>query len=79
MSAPVRLGAFAAVLVLVFGASYVIAGAVVPVRVVVDWTRRAEQPADHDSPSGAHPTVSTASTTSVVPHEHEDEHEDGGA
>ena len=79
MSAPARLVAFAAALVLVFGVSYVVAGAVVPDRVVEDWTRRAEQPADHDGSSGAHPTVSTTSTTSVVPHEHDDDHQDGGA
>ena len=63
MSAPARLAAFAAGLVLVFGASYVVAGAVVPDRVVDDWTRRAEQPAGHDDPSGAH-AVSTSTTPS---------------
>ena len=84
MSAPARLAAFAAALVLVFGASYVVAGAVVPDRVVEDWTRRAEQPEGHGDPSGAHTPVSTttstpvsttsgtASTTSAVPHEHQD-------
>ncbi len=82
MSAPARLAAFVVGLVLVFGASYVVAGAVVPDRVVEDWTRRAEQPATHDDPAGAH-SVSTISTTSVVPQDHEDDHqddhEDGGA
>ena len=79
MSAPARLAAFAAALLLVFAASYVVAGAVVPDRVVEDWTRRAEQPADHGDPAGAHRQVTTTSAapgaTSGVPHAHQD----GGA
>ncbi len=39
MNAPARLVTFLVGLVLLFGASYAIAGAVVPQRVVDDWTR----------------------------------------
>ncbi len=75
MSAPARLAAFAAALVVVFVASYLVAGAVVPERVVDDWTRRAEQTDDdHGGPAGAHtpapeplPSTTTIAPTDVAP------------
>ncbi len=73
MSAPARLAAFAAALVVVFAASYLVAGAVVPERVVDDWTRRAEQ-TDHEGPAGAHtpapepsPSITTIAPTDIAP------------
>ena len=54
MNVPVRLVSFAVGLVLVFGASYVVAGAVVPDRVVEDWTRSAAQSEQHDDPAAPH-------------------------
>ncbi len=90
MSVAGRLVSFAVGLVLVFGASYVVAGAVVPDRVVEDWTRSAEQSGQHDDPSAPHSgrdsgqersgratTSSTTTPTSVVGDTGSHAHPDG--
>jgi len=62
MNASTRLVAFLVVLVVLFGASYVVAGAIVPERVVDDWSRSA-----HETP----PTVVVPSSGGAT-HEHPD-------
>lgn len=71
MNAPARLVAFVIGLVVLFGTSYVVAGAVVPERVVQDWTRSAEQ---EEHP----PTTSDLDAPATDPDTHEGTHEGGG-
>ncbi len=59
MSAPARLATFVVALILVFGASYLVAGAVVPDRVVDDWTRSAQDEPPHDATTDSSPHGTT--------------------
>lgn len=56
MSAPARLGLYGLVLVVVFGAAFATAGAVVPETVVQNWTEEAtdEHAAEQETEAGAH-------------------------
>ena len=74
MSAPVRLAGFLAALILVFGASFLIAGAVVPDRVVDDWMQSAQDTPPHDaateSPAHSGATDAPVNDGNTEPHAH---------
>jgi hypothetical protein len=61
VSTPLRLALFGTVLVALFGISFVVAGAVVPDRVVADWERSVTTSTDH-TPDGHTPDAPGPST-----------------
>jgi len=72
VNAPTRLAVFAAGLVLLFGAAFVVAGAVVPEDAVADWSR-ADGDTDHagdtDHPASTDREAPTGESSSTAPDE----------
>lgn len=54
MNAAVRLGLYAAGLVVVFGVAFATADALVPESLVTSWTDRGEDPHDEQDTTGDH-------------------------